>query len=256
MAPDDLKFVRMEARLQEQQLVMAELTGRPDLGAKKADSTTVYDMDALRRHCQQQQYQGPAMVDNTSDGGGGTGCTGPIGLQPDPLEGAPRRPFAAADSNRPRQTYGACEPRFKQEATKTTSANNEDDQDKRDERPPAGATIGGGNKFLHRDGGWLRTSADHKSGVVLVGASKSAPDEPADDDTGKEPRPCLIQRLAGVIPCFGILLALCASFCLGTAGMLVKLVESVHGIEVAVLRFVVETRTAAQATRASSSRTS
>lgn len=57
---------------------------------------------------------------------------------------------------------------------------------------------------------------------------------------GKEPEEkcelCFVQRLAKIIPCLGILMSLCASVFLGTAGMLVKLTESVHGIEVAVFR--------------------
>lgn len=46
----------------------------------------------------------------------------------------------------------------------------------------------------------------------------------------------LVQRLAKRIPCFGILLSLCSSLFLGTAGMLVKLTTSVNGIQVAVFR--------------------
>jgi len=46
----------------------------------------------------------------------------------------------------------------------------------------------------------------------------------------------LLQRAADTIPCLGILLALCASFFLGSAGMLVKMTESVNGIQVAVCR--------------------
>lgn len=45
-----------------------------------------------------------------------------------------------------------------------------------------------------------------------------------------------IERLAKLIPGLGIILALCASVFLGTAGMLVKLTTSVHGIQVAVFR--------------------
>ena len=46
----------------------------------------------------------------------------------------------------------------------------------------------------------------------------------------------LLFRLARRIPCLGIMLALMASLFLGSAGMLVKLTRSVHGIQVAVLR--------------------
>lgn len=46
----------------------------------------------------------------------------------------------------------------------------------------------------------------------------------------------LLERLARHVPGLGIIMSLCASLFLGTAGMLVKLTTSVHGIEVAVLR--------------------
>lgn len=45
-----------------------------------------------------------------------------------------------------------------------------------------------------------------------------------------------LERLAERVPCLGILLALAASLFLGTAGMLVKMTHSVHGIQVAVFR--------------------
>lgn len=50
----------------------------------------------------------------------------------------------------------------------------------------------------------------------------------------------LIERLAKWIPGLGIILALCASVFLGTAGMLVKLTYSVHGIQVAVFRAMIQ----------------
>lgn len=45
-----------------------------------------------------------------------------------------------------------------------------------------------------------------------------------------------LERLAQRIPCLGIMLALGASIFLGSAGMLVKMTQSVHGIQVAVFR--------------------
>lgn len=45
-----------------------------------------------------------------------------------------------------------------------------------------------------------------------------------------------LEKLASRIPCFGIMLAFGASFFLGSAGMLVKMTSSVHGIQVAVFR--------------------
>lgn len=56
------------------------------------------------------------------------------------------------------------------------------------------------------------------------------------DNNKLDNKPPLIQRLAKRIPCFGILLSLCSSLFLGTAGMLVKLTTSVNGIQVAVFR--------------------
>lgn len=46
----------------------------------------------------------------------------------------------------------------------------------------------------------------------------------------------LLYKLAKRIPGLGIIFALCASCFLGSAGMLVKLTQSVHGIQVAVFR--------------------
>lgn len=46
----------------------------------------------------------------------------------------------------------------------------------------------------------------------------------------------ILHRAAKRIPCLGILLALCASLFLSSAGMLVKMTSSVHGIQVAVFR--------------------
>lgn len=45
-----------------------------------------------------------------------------------------------------------------------------------------------------------------------------------------------LERLASRIPCLGIILSLGASLFLGSAGMLVKMTQSVHGVQVAVLR--------------------
>lgn len=45
-----------------------------------------------------------------------------------------------------------------------------------------------------------------------------------------------LDRLALRVPCLGIMLALGASIFLGSAGMLVKMTQSVHGIQVAVFR--------------------
>lgn len=63
----------------------------------------------------------------------------------------------------------------------------------------------------------------------------STVDEEAALDVPNEPK-TFIMRMADRVPCLGILMALCASFFLGSAGMLVKMTRSVHGIQVAVLR--------------------
>lgn len=67
-----------------------------------------------------------------------------------------------------------------------------------------------------------------------------SPDESTADEEAALESPVeqktFILRLADRIPCLGILMALCASFFLGSAGMLVKMTRSVHGIQVAVLR--------------------
>lgn len=46
----------------------------------------------------------------------------------------------------------------------------------------------------------------------------------------------LSERASKAIPCLGIIFSLCASVFLGSAGMLVKMTTSVHGIQVAVFR--------------------
>lgn len=55
-------------------------------------------------------------------------------------------------------------------------------------------------------------------------------------DKHQEQTLTLLEKIAKVVPCLGIILSLGASFFLGTAGMLVKMTSSVHGIQVAVFR--------------------
>lgn len=60
-----------------------------------------------------------------------------------------------------------------------------------------------------------------------------------DTDQGGQPKEAQLSKLevlAKRIPCLGIMLALGASVFLGSAGMLVKMTTSVHGIQVAVFR--------------------
>lgn len=59
-----------------------------------------------------------------------------------------------------------------------------------------------------------------------------------DQDSSVDDKLTKLERLALRIPCLGIFLALGASFFLGSAGMLVKMTTSVHGIQVAVFRSV------------------
>lgn len=67
------------------------------------------------------------------------------------------------------------------------------------------------------------------------GNEKKSADIKGDGAEGEEELSAL-ERLAKRIPCLGIMLALCASLFLGSAGMLVKMTNSVHGIQVAVFR--------------------
>lgn len=46
----------------------------------------------------------------------------------------------------------------------------------------------------------------------------------------------LLKRAAARVPCLGIIFALMASIFLGSAGVLVKMTYSVHGVQVAVFR--------------------
>lgn len=73
--------------------------------------------------------------------------------------------------------------------------------------------------------------------------SNSTGDDVDDDDNnstdknvGSQHKKTMLQRAADIIPCLGIILALFASVFLGSAGMLVKMTRSVHGIQVAVFR--------------------
>lgn len=47
-----------------------------------------------------------------------------------------------------------------------------------------------------------------------------------------------IEKLARRIPCLGIIFSLIASLTLGSAGMLVKVTHSVHGVQISMFRFV------------------
>ena len=60
------------------------------------------------------------------------------------------------------------------------------------------------------------------------------------DGSDEEEQPTILERAAKVIPGLGVILALCASFSLGTAGMLVKMTHSVNGVQVAVLRSLIQ----------------
>lgn len=75
---------------------------------------------------------------------------------------------------------------------------------------------------------WAAKSGE--SGAAAAEAGRAAEKKPPREESG------LLLRLARRIPCLGIMLALMASLFLGSAGMLVKLTRSVHGIQVAVLR--------------------
>lgn len=68
-----------------------------------------------------------------------------------------------------------------------------------------------------------------------VNENTTTTDEEAALDASDSSRTFVV-RMADRVPCLGILMALCASFFLGSAGMLVKMTRSVHGIQVAVLR--------------------
>ena len=78
------------------------------------------------------------------------------------------------------------------------------------------------------------TSASLESNLNGDGSTGGPEEEPSG---GKA---TLLERAAKVIPGLGIILALCASLSLGTAGMLVKLTHSVNGIQVAILRSLIQ----------------
>lgn len=76
---------------------------------------------------------------------------------------------------------------------------------------------------------WAAKSGE-SGAAAAAEAGRAAEKKPPREESG------LLLRLARRIPCLGIMLALMASLFLGSAGMLVKLTRSVHGIQVAVLR--------------------
>uniref|UniRef100_A0A6G1S742 Solute carrier family 35 member G1 n=1 Tax=Aceria tosichella TaxID=561515 RepID=A0A6G1S742_9ACAR len=292
MAPDDLKFVRMEARLQEQQLIMAELGQLGKLGSGGQLDTIGAGKQAAEASANiKRQQEDPTMIamingvpgsgsySYVSGSGAGDGDGGNSVGSGEPKEAPDQRPLNAA---RQYQKYGACETAAKPESSHDKDKNNNNNNNntasgnfmmKIDEeclatlkKAPDGsgsasATIGG-NKFvaapqenMSAPSGKEDPScclgvpvhpakkklsfADSESGLKQDDGSNSKKDN--QDDYQDEPqRSCIIQRLAKVIPCFGILLSLGASVFLGTAGMLVKLVESVHGIEVAVFRAIIQ----------------
>lgn len=81
----------------------------------------------------------------------------------------------------------------------------------------------------------VATGGGLKSEKTNCSVDESTTDEEAALEAPPEPK-TFILRMAKRIPCLGILMAMCASFFLGSAGMLVKMTRSVHGIQVAVLR--------------------
>lgn len=86
------------------------------------------------------------------------------------------------------------------------------------------------NEFNRSDSSVSSCRADFKRLLAANAKAKEAAAASANADKR------LLDKAAAKIPCLGIIMALCASLFLGTAGMLVKMTTSVHGVQVAVFR--------------------
>lgn len=82
-----------------------------------------------------------------------------------------------------------------------------------------------------------KKSSEYKSHFRRVSRLQGEREQTFDESKeGRGRRQTLLDKAAKAVPCLGIILSLCASIFLGTAGMLVKMTSSVHGIQVAVFR--------------------
>lgn len=82
---------------------------------------------------------------------------------------------------------------------------------------------------------WPPSTATNKSNSIeFISYSRNGDQFDGTTNTGKTDT--FLQRASKAIPCLGIIFSLCASVFLGSAGMLVKMTTSVHGIQVAVFR--------------------
>lgn len=90
------------------------------------------------------------------------------------------------------------------------------------------------HKGVKKYGSFESIKNDNKSAAKCASQTDQESGKPT--ESSAETQTTSLERLAKRIPCLGILLALCASFFLGSAGMLVKMTHSVHGIQVAVFR--------------------
>lgn len=90
------------------------------------------------------------------------------------------------------------------------------------------------NNNTNKQNGRITTSQN----IQMTNDENNGNNETNGDETKKETEQqlSLVERLGKRIPGFGIVLAVMASFFLGSAGLLVKLTNSVHGIQVAVFR--------------------
>lgn len=138
-----------------------------------------------------------------------------------------------------KQNYGACEPcPVKQVNGGKKSGEEEAEKGQFGERSlkvveskrdPRLSSVLSKSALMHKSWPPLTASSGTQKTTTTPG---NGPDEPGNKKNNKT----LLERAADVIPCLGIMLALCASVFLGSAGMLVKMTQSVHGIQVAVFR--------------------
>lgn len=157
-------------------------------------------------------------------------------------------------NNNTLKQYGACELRSDSDSTNTKSHFTKSLDCNKDDTEYPNFTLNAGsldanckqqalsgqfesNKHkqhhLHRENG-----AGQEKGANQSDDDDSSMKQLAQAAAEQEEETGVLHRMAKTIPCLGIIFALCASFFLGSAGMLVKMTHSIHGIQVAVCRLV------------------
>lgn len=96
----------------------------------------------------------------------------------------------------------------------------------------AGSASAAANQKRPHYGSFKSTKSNREQDRMSINSSQKLE---AQEHEGEEKASFLL-RLAKRVPCLGIIMALFASLFLGSAGMLVKMTRSVHGIQISVFR--------------------